>query len=64
MNDADGTFLSNVPLVGKLLAMRDTLRAQSVAALVEQMIIELGLHQVVNVGALLLAAFLVDGDEL
>ena len=48
MNDADNSFLSDVPLVGKLLAMRDTLRAQSVAAQVEQMVIELGLHQVVK----------------
>ncbi|MBQ5487661.1 MAG: UvrD-helicase domain-containing protein, partial [Clostridia bacterium] len=48
LNNSDSTFLSDVPLVGKLLAMRDTLRIKSVVALVEQMVIELGLPQVVK----------------
>ena len=42
------SFLADVPLVGKTLAMRDSLRIQSVASLVEQLVIELGLPQVLK----------------
>ena len=40
----DGDFLVEVPLISKLLAIRSKLQQQSVASLVESMIIELGLY--------------------
>ena len=40
----DGDFLLEVPLISKLLAIRSKLQQQSVASLVESMIIELGLY--------------------
>ena len=44
----DKEFLTDVSLIGKLIDMRDDMRTLSVAALLEQMIIELGLYQTVK----------------
>ena len=44
----DKDFLNNVPLVERLLELRPMLKQQSVAALVETMIIELDLYNVVK----------------
>ena len=41
-------FLSSVPLVKKILAMRDSLCTLSLPAMLEQMVIELGLFQIVK----------------
>ena len=53
LNDSDNTarhedYLADVPLVGRLLTIRPRLQQQSVASLVESMIIELNLYDVVK----------------
>ncbi len=53
LNDADADaqtegYLADVPLVRQLMTIRPKLQQQSVAALVESMIIELGLYDVVK----------------
>ena len=47
-NSKDRDFLNDVPLVKRLLELRPMLKQQSVAALVETMIIELDLYNVVK----------------
>ena len=47
-NSKDKDFLNDVPLVKRLLELRPMLKQQSVAALVETMIIELDLYNVVK----------------
>ena len=47
-NSKDRDFLNDVPLVNRLLELRPMLKQQSVAALVETMIIELDLYNVVK----------------
>ena len=53
LNDADATlktedYLSDVPLISQLLTIRPRLQQQSVASLVESMVIELNLYDVVK----------------
>ena len=53
LNDADALakaddYLANVPLVGRLMAIRPRLKQQSAASLVESVIIELNLYDVVK----------------
>ena len=53
LNDADAwakaeDYLANVPLIAQLMAIRPRLKQQSVASLVESMIIELNLYDVVK----------------